>query len=210
MENLIYEGFTIKVIHDENPWHPREDCDNMGTMVCFHGRYSIGDKDTGFTDPEDLNTFLKDTDCVYLPIYMYEHGGITISTGPFSCQWDSGQLGYIYATTERIKEWMIIKGKLSVKDKANALKSLESEVNTMDQFVTGEVYGYDIPGIDEGSCWGFFGSDHKESGLLDEAEGAIRYHIKYEREKKTRILKGLIKSNVPLEYRQKKLLTLKN
>lgn len=42
---------------------------------------------------------------IILPIYAYEHGGITLSTGSFSCPWDSGQVGWIYATKERfIKE----------------------------------------------------------------------------------------------------------
>ena len=209
MENLIYQGITIKVCQDNDPLNPREDWDNMGTMVCFHTGYTLGDKDTGFTDPEDLHTFLNENDCVYLPIFCYEHGGITISTSSFSCKWDSGQIGYIYATKERIKEWQGIEGKLSVKDKANALKSLQSEVKIMDNFCTGSVYRYEIPGIETG-CGGFFGYDHKESGLLDEAEGQIDYHIKTQAEKKARILKGLIKSNVALEYRQTKLLTLKN
>jgi len=34
---------------------------------------------------------------VILPLYLYDHGGITMSTGAFSCPWDSGQVGWIYA-----------------------------------------------------------------------------------------------------------------
>ena len=29
-------------------------------------------------------------------VYKYEHGGIALSTSPFNCPWDSGQIGYIY------------------------------------------------------------------------------------------------------------------
>jgi hypothetical protein len=34
---------------------------------------------------------------VILPLYVYEHSGVTMRTYPFGCRWDSGQAGYIYA-----------------------------------------------------------------------------------------------------------------
>lgn len=34
-------------------------------------------------------------DLVVLPVYMYDHGGIALSTGGFSCPWDSGRVGLI-------------------------------------------------------------------------------------------------------------------
>ena len=33
-----------------------------------------------------------------LPVYGYSHGGVTISTTPFGCRWDSWQAGYVYLT----------------------------------------------------------------------------------------------------------------
>ncbi len=41
---------------------------------------------------------------VILPLYLYDHGGITMSTGPFSCRWDSGQVGWIYAEKKKFIE----------------------------------------------------------------------------------------------------------
>ena len=43
-----------------------------------------------------LNQFIKKNFNI-LPLYMYEHGGITISTTPFSCSWDSGTVGFAYS-----------------------------------------------------------------------------------------------------------------
>jgi len=44
------------------------------------------------------------------PVYCYIHGGITVSLNPFSCRWDSGQLGRIWAkdrdTAENYIEWL--------------------------------------------------------------------------------------------------------
>ena len=48
--------YTLFVEDDEYPMNPREDCDPFGKMVCWHRRYSLGDKHQ-YDDPED---FLRD------------------------------------------------------------------------------------------------------------------------------------------------------
>lgn len=44
------------------------------------------------------------------PVYAYIHGGMTVSLSPFSCSWDSGQLGRIWAsdyeTAKKQIEWL--------------------------------------------------------------------------------------------------------
>lgn len=181
------ENDTHKLIvrYDEDAESPRE-WDNLGKMVCFHGRYDLGDEHD-YSGPKDflLNLLLEhenellagacpdvlsrlfyywknhdganDALClellnmaeelthsqlgdsfpadklgqviakddpawlwemveeelssgeflgiveylgkyVILPLYLYDHGSITMSTGAFSCPWDSGQVGWIYAS----------------------------------------------------------------------------------------------------------------
>ena len=41
---------------------------------------------------------------VALPLYLYDHSGITMNTSGFSCPWDSGQVGWIYCTKKRFRE----------------------------------------------------------------------------------------------------------
>lgn len=44
---------------------------------------------------------LADKHYIVLPVYMHDHSGIALSTAPFNgphAAWDSGQIGYIYAT----------------------------------------------------------------------------------------------------------------
>ena len=41
---------------------------------------------------------------VILPLYLFDHSGISISTGSFHDPWDSGQVGFIYASKEKAKE----------------------------------------------------------------------------------------------------------
>lgn len=163
--------------------------DNMGTMVCFHRRYSLGDKqDTidfnDFSSWNEMKQFIiKKLDAaVILPLYMYDHSGITIRTYPFECRWDSGQIGFIYATRKAIRESYGVK-LVTKKVKERAEKHLLGEVETYDQYVTNDVYGFRLKtvsvladGNEEGeeetdSCWGFFGSDWKNNGIFDHVEG---------------------------------------
>jgi len=41
---------TLKIVHDAiDAPNPRVDWDNLGTMACFHKRYSLGDEDLEFS-----------------------------------------------------------------------------------------------------------------------------------------------------------------
>lgn len=45
--------YTLLVSDDELPLNPREDYDNLGTMVCWHRQYNLGDGHT-YDDPADF------------------------------------------------------------------------------------------------------------------------------------------------------------
>lgn len=121
---------------------------------------------------------------VKLPVYKYEHSGISLSTSndshPFNDMWDACLAGYIIATREDIlKEFG--KKRLSEKMKEQARKILKDEVETYDKYINGDVYGFrvfsgvtddiadeDIPDEceEEDSCWGFYSEDDAvEEGL---------------------------------------------
>lgn len=101
---------------------------------------------------------------ISLPLYLYDHSGITMSTGPFSCPWDSGQVGFIYVSRENAaKEWADTTEK-------QARNYLCGEVEVYDQYLRGEVYGFvieDLCGEEFDSCWGFFGDDWRTNGIAD-------------------------------------------
>lgn len=145
-----YRGLTIKLYQDPDPNSPRE-WSNLGTVWCKHGRYQLADKHAA--PPPDTNA-------VRLPIYLYDHSGITISTKPFSCPWDSGQIGFIYCTYEQIrKEYDLNPGQIPGETIKRVIEQLEQEVRTYDQFLRGEVYGYIIEdqyGNHLDSCWGYY------------------------------------------------------
>lgn len=93
---------------------------------------------------------------VLLPLYLYDHGGITMSISPFSCPWDSGQVGWIYCTSDAIRKNF---GCLSEENVEKAEELLETEVKTYDHYLRGDCYGFRLyeDGEEADSCWGFLG-----------------------------------------------------
>lgn len=168
-DNLVhqetYKDFDIEIYQDTDPMSPR-DWDNLGTMYCFHKRYRLGDRH-GYCIQE-LNDLVKRKDVVSLPLYLYDHSGITMSTRPFSCPWDSGQVGYIFVRYEKLRESFGTK-RITKKVIKNALECLESEVSVYNDYLIGNVYGYIVKrnGGNVDSCWGYIGEyDGKDYGAL--------------------------------------------
>ena len=105
---------------------------------------------------------------IIVPIYMYEHSGMTISINPFSDPWDSGQVGFYFMTKGRAwHEWGY---PLTKARREKAIKCLEAEIAAYDQYLTGDVWGFQIIDAEDketDSCWGFYGDDIKTNGILD-------------------------------------------
>lgn len=108
-------------------------------------------------------------------VHLYDHSGVSISTSfsyPFDCQWDSGTVGFVVVTKEDIcKNFGVKRVTKKLIEKAEAIA--EGEVETLNQYISGQVYGFEVlteeDGIEtsEDSCWGFFGSDFATNGITD-------------------------------------------
>ena len=149
-------GYKVVVSIDPDPQSPRE-WDNIGTVVIRNrSGYAFADETA---DMHELQALENDKNYIALPIYLYDHSGITINTTGFTCRWDSGQVGVIYCTKEAaVKEFGNKVCTAKVRDKA--LKSLKGEVELLDQYIRGEVYGFEVfdpSGEVVDSCWGFYG-----------------------------------------------------
>jgi hypothetical protein len=96
---------------------------------------------------------------VVLPLYLYDHSGITMRTSPFSCPWDSGQVGWIYVPLTKVREEYGVK-RVTKRVRDLVTKVLVQEVETYDQMLTGQVYGViieDEDGDQLDSLWGMYG-----------------------------------------------------
>lgn len=178
--------YLIEIYPDQSPESPRE-WDNLGTMICFHRRYDLGDKHDycsgNYDGWEEMKEEIIKQENVHtiLPLYLYDHSGITMSTSPFSCRWDSGQVGWIFVSKDKVKKEGI--------DESKVEEYLKGEVKTYDQYLTGDVYGYKVYEVSEcdhghehlnelDSCWGFYGDDE----CMNEAKSIVEYYMK-EKEK---------------------------
>ena len=90
------------------------------------------------------------------PIFMYDHSGITINTKGFACPWDSGQVGWIFASHDTIKNEF---GQINDETIESAKVLLKSEVKEYDYYLTNQCYGFRLYKSNEeiASCWGFAG-----------------------------------------------------
>lgn len=148
--------FAVQDDHAENPWS-QDSCDLPFEYHLENRNFKMKSKDFK----------LNDSDYWYEPIYAYVHSGMTISTSPFSCRWDSGVLGYVAVKRpSRGGEF---------KRRADFRKALTCYVQNLDDYLQGYCYGYEVETDGEvtDSCWGFIGSDHVASGLMEYVQGYL-------------------------------------
>lgn len=176
--------YEIKIEHDDDPMNPRTDWDNVTTIICFHSRYDLGDKtdykSSQFDGWDELKEQIESDYKVLMikPLFMYDHSGITISTSPFSCRWDSGQIGWVFIDEKQLN---LMCGKDYDRSEETLNKMIEADIETYDKYVTGQVYRYTIYEIETCSlghehktfvegCGGYYGEDECRS----EAESMLR------------------------------------
>jgi len=95
-----------------------------------------------------------------------------LSVRSFNDPWDSGQVGYIYATKEHIKKEYGVK-RISKQLKAKVREILSAEIEEFSQYLNGEVYGFVHSKLEKcdhdhthkehiNSCWGFYAMSPQE------------------------------------------------
>jgi hypothetical protein len=179
-ETTVASGYRMEIFVDHFPSNPRTEWDNLGTMVCFHPKYRLGDEGHGY-DSKDFNSWaevkkqiIKDHDpAAILPLYLYDHSGVTINTTGFSCQWDGGPVGFIYISKQKARDEFEF-NRLTAKVKQQIDEYLVSEVKTYDQYLRGELYGFMIMEGEEviESVSGYYGRDAVEK----EANSYLKYY----------------------------------
>ena len=166
MSEHILEKQGVRIYIDEDPQNPRTEWDNITRMICFHSRYTLGDKHDyqheDYASWYDLEQAIRKQEkpAALESLYMYDHSGLTIRTTPFNCPWDSGQIGFVLVTMETARKEFGAKRRSPTLIK-RCLDMIEAEVRTYDQYLRGEVYGYVNENNDD-SCWGLYGYDPEE------------------------------------------------
>lgn len=124
-----------------------------------------------------LAKMIKNFPGIILPVHIYDHSVIAISTGEFSDPWDSGQIGYIYVTNEKLKKEFGDYYNIS-----DNKKYLENEIETYNQYFQGDVYAFIVYELKKcskcghvekeiiDSCAGFYSTDWENNGMTDYIE----------------------------------------
>ncbi len=149
LDTFDYRGYNIFVdqeIEIDDFFNPRKTYEPLGTMVCFHKRYMLGDNHD-FDNPQELMEFVEQDDVLALPLFLMDHSGIAMRTKGFGDAdphgWDWGQVGYIYVTMEEVEEeFGNANADLRIIDKAYEV--LKAEVEEYSNFISGEVFRIEI------------------------------------------------------------------
>jgi len=173
VETFTVGALRVRIEPDEEPSDPR-DADNLGTMICLHRHYQLGDPHeyraedhAGWADLEQH--ILRDhPGAVVLPLYMMDHSGLSISTSDVtfrafdSAGWDWGRVGLTYADAASIRaEYGVRRIGRRLRERVEDL--LRAEVEEYDRFLSGDAYCYAIEDPDGqvvDSCCGLLGLDH--------------------------------------------------
>lgn len=186
---------VLNIFYDQNTDSPRN-WDNLSKMI-FFGRNAqhLGDKhDMQLSGDYNGDRFVfiekgevevrkhfKDV-AICKAVHIYDHSGISISTSmgyPFDCKWDSGTIGFVIVTKADIRKAYEVKR--ITKDILNrADKVLESEIEVLNQYLIGDVYGFKLEenGEEVDSCWGFYGTDFIHNGLADYLDEELKEQLK--------------------------------
>lgn len=202
---LNIDGYTVEIKHDDWAENPREWASS--TLCTAHRRYTFGGESLpeGCQNIEEaFDVFLAERNLtrnqiIWLPVYLYDHSGLALSTRPFSNRWDSGQLGFIYETKADIRNEFGVK-RISADLDERICDRLRYELQELEHWSNGSVYRLSIPALDV-DAGGFFGFDHQASGLLEYARDVIEYDIRCKRKEHFKRLKRLIRGKVGLQYR---------
>lgn len=155
------DGRKLRLVIEQDQFSddPRS-WDNLGTMLCCHRDYQLGDcnsnRDTELqlaeicrkygksdeeidemTFSEEIQFILDQDDVCGLPLLIYDHSGISMSTGK-QCSWDSSFVGLIFVEKDFCLAQMCLKDEEGWKEKAK--ETLKSEVKIYSDFLEGNVY----------------------------------------------------------------------
>lgn len=139
-DTFVQEGLSVKITSSVNPVNPRsnDDC-NETVMALSHRRYNLGDrlhsyKAGSYHGWDGMRKDIEDNEaptCIK-PLYMMDHSGLTISTEPFGCTFDSGQVGWVFVPAS--------KGLTE----EQATSAILSEVEEYGAYLSGELYDVSI------------------------------------------------------------------
>ena len=142
-------GLTIEVEYDDDTYHynPRTRGVSSKIITSVRGAKSFSDGvlsdglwgnsiDDGAKNYASENG-IDFADMLYITVYGYSHSGFSVSDTPYSCQWDSGVVGFIYESKKAIREEWGVK-RISKNLHNTIVERLKQEIEDVDYWLNGE------------------------------------------------------------------------
>lgn len=188
IERFIHAGRTVVIYYDEMAESPRKAFSQTATLVCWHRRADLGDKQVrNAISPKDIvREALASGDRILaiLPLYLYQHSGMTMRCTPFGDTFDSGQVGWGYVSRSSAITMGCVgtyidheTKETKTYDKAYFEQTIRDEVAEYDLYLKGECYEYAVLDDDGDvleSCCGYYGDiKYVREEAKTAAEGAV-------------------------------------
>lgn len=193
IETINYRGYEIEVCYDTEPQSPSEWENTDAFLVYDHRDFTV--KVKGFDGQEVFDAMQAKKPLFegyfYFPVYAYIHSGVSLSLGGRDflapgehLNWDVSFKGFAMVKRQKGWSWK--------RDKAYTIA--ESIVKEWNQYLSGDVYGYNS---EVGGCWGFYGSEGRKE-MIENAKSEIDYAIKKKISEHLKQVKTWILNRVPL------------
>lgn len=161
---LLSNELTLEIVQDDCTYSPRENA-NAGILCISNKNVTNETDDFKVEDHKDWDGVerwlqTKKGAIAMLPVFVYDHGGITISTTPSWDCWDERHVGYYYTTKQNFQD--CVGGEL---DANNIKQVLESEIKELNQYFRGDVYAFKITNK-LGNVIDFCGSYYNEAQAM--------------------------------------------
>lgn len=181
IETINYNGHEINVYYDEYAESPRT-WDNLSMIYSNSRRYSpdkldIDDlmREIGISEFPGFDALLQrmEHDYIAYRVCIVDHSYVALSLNrpvpnPYM-GFDSGTFGIIAVAKDAVRrEYKVKRITKKIREKVEAV--FEGELNTLQKYMNGEVYGYMIDDGDMDSCWGFYSIDdaiEEEKSIID-------------------------------------------
>lgn len=200
IESIEYRDYQINVYRDDEAESPRDNCDYTSHFWSNSRRNTFDSRrESSIADIVDENKLrrypLADSltrdfydSHIWVPVYLYDHSGQSVSTGNYGDPWDSGLFGILAEDKDEIRKEFGCK-RISPKLRKKIEDRLTAEVEEVDDWLTGNVYGYTVTPLGDtedvlDSCWGFIGDYTDEDNyLMEYAKGFIDSEVEHQNKK---------------------------
>ena len=170
IETINYNGHEIKVYYDEYAESPRT-WDNLSMIYSNSRRYNPDNLDIddlmseiGISEFPGFDALLNrmEHDYIAYRVCIVDHSHVALSLNtPVSNPYmgfDSGTFGIIAVSKETVRrEYGVKRITKNIREKVEAV--FENELDDLQKYINGEVYGYMIDNGNGDSCWGYYSTD---------------------------------------------------